>query len=173
MNTREFFLIAEIKSTVNTEGYLRLSSISDFSERFSTLDFVFIDVFGDKRKFFVEGFYFSGKHPVIKFKNFDSIEDVEFLIDKKIFVDRENLAETGENEFIVNDLIGADVYYGVEFFGKLKEIESYPGNDVFVVEKPDGNEILVPSVKEFIEQVDLENKRIYLNPGKDLNYDEV
>lgn len=173
MNTKEFFLIAEIKSTVNTEGYLRLSYISDFSERFSTLDFVFIDVFGDKRKFFVEDFYFSGKHSVVKFTNFNSIEEVEFLVGKQIFVDRENLAQTSDNEFIIDDLIGADVFYGVEFFGKLKDIEKYPGNDVFVVTKADGNDILIPSVNEFIEKIDIDKKVIYLNPGQDLSYDEV
>ncbi len=173
MNTKEYFLIADIKSSINIEGYLNLNIYSDFPERFSTLDFVFIDVFGEKRKFFIEDFYFSGQKPVIKFKNFDLVDDVKFLIGKQVFVDRENVQETGEDEFLIDDLIGADVFYGNEFFGILKSVESYPGNDVLIIEDRTGNEVLVPNVKEFIDGFSVEEKKIYLNPGKELNYDEV
>lgn len=170
--SKEFFAVALIKASVNIEGCLNLKNYSDFTERFLNLKYVFIDVFGDKRKFFVEDFYFSGEQPVIKFRNFDSIDDIKFLIGKEIFIDKKNFVQSKSDEFLISELIGAEVFRGNEFFGKLMDVEAYPGNDVLVIEDKNGKEILVPSVKEFIEKVDREKKEIYLNPESDFDYDE-
>lgn len=173
MNAREFFTVAQIKASVSTRGYLNLKNYSDFSDGFLSLEYVFIDVFGDKRKFFVEDFYFSGEQPVIKFKNFDSVDNVQFLVGKEVFIDKENFVQPEPDEFLVNELIGAKVFKGDKFFGKLIDVENYPGNDVLVVEDADGKEILIPSVKEYVELIDKEKKELYLNPDANLNYDEV
>lgn len=173
MDSIEYFLIAQISSTVNKAGYLNLKNYSDFSEGFLSLEFVFIDVFGDKRKFFIEDFYFSGEQAFIKFENFDSIEDVSFLVRKNVFIDKENFIKNDSDEFLVDDLIGAKVFRGDKFFGKLMNIENYPGNDVLSIEDENGEEFLVPAVKAFIERIDEKNKIIYLNPEMDLDYDEV
>lgn len=173
MSSKEFFAFAVIKSSINTEGCLNLKNYSDFSGRFLNLKYVFIDVFGDKRKFFVEDFYFSGENPVIKFRNFDSVDDVKFLVGKEVFTDKKNFIEHESGEFLVNELIGAEVFKGNKFFGNLVDVENYPGNDVLVIQDADGNEVLIPSVKEFVESIDRKNKKIFLNPDAGLNYDEV
>lgn len=173
MNAREFFTVAQIKASVSTRGYLNLKNYSDFSDGFLSLEYVFIDVFGDKRKFFVEDFYFSGEQPVIKFKNFDSVDNVQFLVGKEVFIDKENFVQLEPDEFLVNELIGAKVFKGDKFFGKLIDVENYPGNDVLIVEDAEGKEILIPSVKEYVELIDKEKKELYLNPDANLNYDEV
>ncbi len=171
MKPKDFFLVAQLKSTVNKEGFLNLKSFTDFSEVFLKLPFVFIEVFGDKRKFFIEDFYFSGDQPVVKFKNFDSIDDVDFLIGKKVFIDSSNLNKELEDKLFFRQLIGEKVFRGVEFFGILVNIESYPGNDVLVINTESNKEILIPAVKEFIARIDWKNKTIFLNPDIDLNYD--
>lgn len=171
--SKEFFAVALIKTSVGTEGYLNLKNYSDFSDNFLSLKYVFMDVFGDKRKFFVEDFYFSGEQPVVKFQNFDSADYVKFLVGKEVFVDKENFVEQESNEFLVSELIGGKVFKDNKFFGKLIDVENYPGNDVLVIEDINGKEILVPSVKDYVESIDNEKKEIYLNPDADLNYDEV
>ncbi|KUG26629.1 16s rrna processing protein rimm [hydrocarbon metagenome] len=171
MKPKDFFLVARLKSTVNKEGFLNLKSFTDFSDRFLNLPYVFIEVFGDKRKFFIEDFYFSGDEPVVKFKNFDSINDVSFLIGKNVFTDSEININNRNNEFLVHEFIDAKVFKGIEFFGILVDVESYPGNDVMVIRCSDNKEVLVPVVKEFITRIDKKEKIIYLNPDRDLNYD--
>ena len=150
---------------------MTLKDYSGSADRFSDLDNLYIDVFGDKRMFFVEDFYISGDLPVVKLKNFDSINDAKFLTGKNVYLDQE--FELAEDEFLINDLLGAKIFYGKKFFGILKDVESYPGNDVLVIENDSGQEIMVPNVKDFVEKLDKKNKRIFLNPGKDLNYDQV
>ena len=101
------------------------------------------------------------------------MDKVKFLIGKEIFVDKKNFVSLKSNEFLIDEISGAKVFRGDEFFGKLIDVENYPGNDVFVIEDKNGNEILVPSVKEFIKLIDKEKKEIHLNPDMDLDYDEV
>lgn len=173
MRGSEYHLIAEVRSTHNTKGYLNLISYSDLSGQIEDTEVLFIDVFGDKRKFFVEDFYFTGEKPIIKFKNFDSINDVEFLTGKKIYLCLENAGETNSETFIIGDLIDSDVYYGKKFFGKLRDVENYPGNDVLVIQKSDDAEILIPLVKDFVDKIDSEKKKIYLNGDVDLEDDAI
>lgn len=173
MDLQEFLFVAQLKSTVNKDGYLILKNYSDSSEVLENQKIVFIDVFGDKRKFFVEDFYFSGEQPVIKFKNFDSREDVNFLVGKDIFVESIHLPDVKPDEFFIHEYIGAKIFRSYEFFGILINVESYPGNDVLVIRDLNGKEILIPLVTDFIERIDKDKKEIHLNPGMDLNYDEI
>ncbi len=173
MDSKEYSLIAEIRSTLNTKGYLSLKAYSDFLEKIENVRFLLIDVFGDKREFIVEDFYFVGEKPVIKFENFDSIEDVEFLLGKHIYLLKDSLPKTEGDEFIVSDLIGAKIFYKSELFGKLKDVENYPGNDVLIIEKLDGDEILIPSVKQYIANLDMALKEIHLNDNVNLEDDEI
>ena len=171
--SKDFFLIAEIKSVLNKEGYLGLTLYSDFPKRFYELRFVFVEVFGGKRKFFVEDFNLSDKGASVKFLNFDSDSDVKFLLRKKIFVDEENLAEKSEREYFIHDLIDCEVFSGNEFFGKMKNVEQYPGNDVFVIEKENGEEILIPFVEEFVKEIDIKKKKVFLKSGIEFDDDTV
>ena len=171
--SENLFFIAQISSTVSKEGYLLLKNYFDSSKKVFGFKYVFVDVFGDKRKFFVEDFYFSGEQPVIKFKNFDTIEDVNFLIKHEVFVEKENFVNDDSDEFFASQFIGSQVFKGDKFFGKLIDVENYPGNDVLNIQDENGKEILVPVVKAFIDRIDKEKKVIYLNPEIDLDYDEV
>jgi len=60
-------------------------------------------------------------------------------------------------------LIECKVFYKDEFIGILKEVLSLPANDVYVIRREDGNEILIPAVKEYFNDVDTKNKTIGLN----------
>ena len=49
--------------------------------------------------------------------------------------------------------------------GILKDVIQYTANDVYVVkDEANRKEYLIPAVKEFVKEVDIENKRIYIDP---------
>jgi 16S rRNA processing protein RimM len=156
----EFIPIAEISSVVNKQGDLNLVVIPGFADSFSELDVVFIDVFGDRRKFIVENLEFSDKGALIKFSNFDSAEDVEFLLHKKVFVAKQ--VSDDKEKILFSDLIGYNVFYCNEFFGLVSNVERYPGNDVISIKKKDGSEVLLPFVDEYFGNIDINKKRIEL-----------
>jgi len=81
----DLFLIAEIKAVHGINGFVVVDSFSDFSERFYELNSVFLDFFGSMKEFFVEDVKkFDGRF-ALKFKGFNSVDEVKFLIGKKIY----------------------------------------------------------------------------------------
>ncbi|MCF8260864.1 MAG: ribosome maturation factor RimM [Melioribacteraceae bacterium] len=158
-----YFLIAEVSGTFNRDGSLVLKSHSDFPERFSELLEVFSFVFGGYRKFVVENMFFSGSDPIVKFKNFDSREDVLFLIGKKLYVDEERLFKTEEDSYFIHDLIGSSVFVESVFFGKLVDVLSLPANDVYVVNSEKMGEVMVPVLKKYFKEFIQSEKRLILN----------
>lgn len=166
----DFLLIAKIKSASGNDGSFGIDSFSDFPERFFRLTSVYIDVFGEKKEFVVEKVFEEKSKIFLKLRNFDSIDDIEFLIGKDIYISEYDAVELNENTYFIHDLLNSSVYFNSEFFGELKEVISLPANDVYVVHNSEGKEFLIPAVKNFIERFDAVNKRLYLKPGADLEF---
>ena len=51
--------------------------------------------------------------------------------------------------------------------GVLQDVMTSAANDVYVVEKNDGNELLIPAIRDCILETDLEKKiiKVHLLPG--------
>ncbi len=52
---------------------------------------------------------------------------------------------------------------GVEV-GRITEISHLPSQDLFVVERPDGSEVLIPFVEEIVTEIDLEEQKAVIDP---------
>ncbi|MGW9026754.1 ribosome maturation factor RimM [Streptomyces sp. NPDC055722] len=79
-------------------------------------------------------------------------------------VDPDELPE-GEDEYYDHQLIDLDVVTrdGVEV-GRITEISHLPSQDLFVVECPNGSEVLIPFVEEIVTEIDLEEQRAVIDP---------
>lgn len=82
-----------------------------------------------------------------------------------MFIDTKDAAELPEGSYFVHDLISMEVWQENTFLGKIKEILKVPANDIFVIEDEFGNETLIPFVLSFVENIDIENRKILLKPG--------
>lgn len=158
----DFFLIAEVKVTADTSGYVSVLPFSDFPEKFGRLKKVYIDVFGAKRIFFLEDSYFDGRQVLMKFKNINSEKDAAYLVGCKIYVDNASAVKLDENTFYIHDLVNSRVLFDGEFFGTLVDVMRLPASDVYVIQHKEGKEILIPAVKEFIDSFDDETKTLKL-----------
>jgi 16S rRNA processing protein RimM len=162
----EYFLIAKITSVYNKEGYLKTEIYSDYPERFEKLKTVFLDFWGDKKKFIVEKVKKHKNSFLIKFRNFYSERETDLLVGREIYVDEKSKVKLPENNYFVHDLIGSTVLLNDENIGMIKDVFNTPANDVLVLNDKDGKEILVPFVLAYIDEIDSEKKIIRL---KDLD----
>lgn len=167
----EFYLIAEIRAIHNKEGFLSIVSYTDVPERFNKLRKVYIEIFGEKKEFFIEKVLHLKNSAAVKFRNFDSDKDVSFLIGKKMFVDNESLVKLSENTYFIHDLIGSSVFRNNAQVGLLTDVLVLPANDVYVITETSGKELLIPAIKDYIESFDPQNKILVIKPGDDI-YDE-
>ncbi|NWF50085.1 MAG: 16S rRNA processing protein RimM [Ignavibacteriaceae bacterium] len=168
----EFFLIAKIISSYGKEGFVKLKSFSDFPERFFNLENVFVEFFGDKKKLFVEEVKKSNSFILMKFRNFDSEDDIKVLLKKEIYVDRKNLYLLPENFYFIHDLIGSKVIRGGEYLGVIKDVLKAPANDIYLIEQENKEELLLPAVKDFILNFDATKKLLELKAGAGIYDDE-
>jgi len=167
----EYYLIAELKSIYSSDGFIRIKSYSDFPERFFQLNKVYIEIFGDKKEFFIDEVRKINDFFVLRFRNFHSGKDAEFLTGMKVFVDDENLVKPSENEFFVHDIIGCRVYRNNSYIGDVIDVLMLPANDVYVIKTREGEEILLPAVSDYIESIIPSDKMMVLKPGDNI-YDD-
>ena len=94
---------------------------------------------------------------ILKFKGYDSINDVEKYKQGKLLVTRDKAVRLQKDEYFVADMIGMRVVTDTgEDFGILKEVLATGANDVYVVSREDGKEVLLPAIKECIKTVDMD-----------------
>ncbi|MCX4789683.1 MULTISPECIES: ribosome maturation factor RimM [unclassified Streptomyces] len=79
-------------------------------------------------------------------------------------VDPAELPEDPE-EFYDHQLMDLDVVLadGTEI-GRITEITHLPSQDLFIVERPDGSEVMIPFVEEIVAEIDLEAQRAVITP---------
>lgn len=105
---------------------------------------------------------------LLKFKGYDSINDIEKYKGCSLYVTREDAVRLRKDEYFVADLIGMEVFLeDGSAFGKLTDVMTTGANDVYVITIADRREILVPAIKDCILSVDPEAGRmeIHLLPG--------
>lgn len=99
----------------------------------------------------------------------DSREKADLLRGFNIYAERKFL-KVPEDEFMIDDLIGATVYSEEgEEIGELVDIQNYGATDLFVIVQY-GREYLVPFVKDIVLNVNAVAKVITVNKSK---YDEA
>ncbi|MGW6394057.1 ribosome maturation factor RimM [Streptomyces sp. NPDC055103] len=79
-------------------------------------------------------------------------------------IDPEELPEE-EDEYYDHQLMDLDVVLadGTEI-GRITEISHLPSQDLFIVERPDGTELMIPFVESIVTEIDLEEQRAVIDP---------
>ena len=122
------------------------------------METVLLDTGKEKLELEIAGVKFFKNMVILKFKGYDSINDVERYRGRDLWITREQAVPLGEDENFVADLIGlAVVTDGGETLGTMKDVMFTGANDVYVVERGNGKELLLPAIKDCILDVDLEN----------------
>ena len=92
---------------------------------------------------------------LVKLKGVDTMEDAQALRGKTVLLFREDISD---EVIFAAELIGVEVYCGGQMIGAVKEVLDYPGNKVYVVKGE--REYMIPAVKEFILDMDMEANRM-------------
>lgn len=92
---------------------------------------------------------------LIKLKGVDTMEDAQALRGKTVLLYRDDISD---EIIFAAELVGVEVFCGEEKIGEVAEVLDYPGNKVYVVKGE--KEYMIPAVKEFILDTDMENNRM-------------
>lgn len=98
---------------------------------------------------------------MVRFEGMDGINSVEPYRNWLIKVTEDELVELDEDEFYHHEIIGCRVVTDEgEELGTIGEIMSPGANDVWVVNRPKGKDILIPYIDDVVLSVDVENKLV-------------
>ena len=160
--------VGVITQTHGIRGEVKVFPTTDDAARFKKLKKVTIDNGKERRELEIESGKCFKNIVILKFKGIDNINDVEKYKKAPLYVTREDAVPLGENEYFIADLIGLKVISDEgEALGILDDVLQTGANDVYVVKCDNGEEILVPAIKDCVKNVDIEGKEITLHllPG--------
>lgn len=193
-------LIGEVVSVHGIRGGLKVKPLTDYLERFTQTDAVDVKLPSDagpykglSKRYNVAYATVSGSTVILLLEGVEDRNTAELFRGAKLSVTREEAVELPEDTYFIGDLIGSDVYefgegadetvfdihaQGVNYLGKLFDVQPTGSNDVYGVRTPDKKELYLPSIGDVIKKVDVEHglvfvkllpglKEVYLGSGDD------
>ncbi len=149
--------VGVISSTHGVKGEVKVFPTTDEPNRFKKLKTVILDTGREQMTLNIEGVKFFKNMVILKFKEFNDINEIEKYKGKDLLILREQAGEPGPDENYIVDLIGLKVVTDAgEEFGTMKDVILTGANDVYVITGKDGKEYLFPAIKQCILNVDLE-----------------
>lgn len=164
---QELLQVGTIIKTHGIRGEVKVYPLTDDVNRFKSLKEVILEPDKDNITLEIEGVKFFKNLVIIKFKNYNNINDIEMHVKKGIYVTRDNAVELEDDEYFVADLIGLKVVTDEdEDFGMVKDVLHTGANDVYVIDH-EGKEVLVPAIRECILDISIEDNlmKIHLMEG--------
>lgn len=153
--------VGVISSTHGVRGEVKVFPTTDDAARFKKLREVILDTGKEQKILEIEQVKFFKNMVILKFKGYDTINDIEIYKGHDLLVTRDQAVELAPNENFIVDLIGLSVVTDEgEAFGTLTDVLQTGANDVYVVTTPEGKEVLFPAIPSCILDVNLETSTV-------------
>lgn len=150
-----YIKIGIIVNTHGLKGEVKVKNFTDEPERFEELDYLYIDSLKGMEKLYIESVRYMKSLAVLKFENYDHINEIEAYKGSNLYIEPSQLRELPEDTFHIFDLIGLSVKENDKYIGKIVDINQNAYQDIYLVEKTDGKTIQIPAVKNFVKSIDL------------------
>lgn len=178
MAKEQFFRVGRIINTHGLKGQVKVMPTTDDMKRFEDLDEVYIEFPKKKMPVHVKQVQYFKNTVILRFEEFNDINQVMELKGKDILIDRKDAVPLEEGEFYVADMIGARVFTdeqmeggnsadGVEPFGKVTNIFPTGANMVLDI-RHKGKSVLVPLIKECVRETNVEEQYFVIHLMKGL-----
>ena len=164
----EFLQVGAIANTHGIAGEVKVFPMTDDIKRFKKLKEVYLDTGKEKKLLHVVSCKFVKNQPVLKFKEFSNINEVEMYKRKGLFVTRDQAVPLEKDEYFIADLIGMDVISDEgEQLGTISDVLQTGANDVYVISSKGQKDLLLPAIHECVLDVNVEEQQIKLLPPLD------
>lgn len=160
--------VGVITSTHGIRGEVKVFPTTDDPARFKKLKSCIIAGKREDIVVNIASVKFFKQYVILKFKEFDNINDVEIFTKCDLMVTRENAVKLEPGEYFICDLIGLNVITDEgERLGVIKEVLETGANNVYEVEADNGEIYLLPVIDQCILAHDMVNKTctVHILPG--------
>ena len=156
----EFITIGQILAPWGVKGKLRVKVITDFPQRFAPSSKIYIN----RQPMTIDSAERHKGKVIIKLNQIDTIEAAQRLRGQPIEIHHSQVYPLPEGQYYHFQLIGLEVWTTRgELLGNITEILTGKSNDNYVVSGAKG-EILIPAIEDVVKSVDLDSRRITIEP---------
>jgi len=161
-----YYTVGTIVNTHGIKGEVRVMAITDFPEsRFAVGSTLYAFQKGQSKpvKLTIASERPHKNFYLLSFEGKPSINDVEIYKQSTLKVTDDQLEhdKLQPGEYYYHQIVGLDVVtVDGEALGTIKEILSPGANDVWVVDRPGKDDLLLPKIDQVIKTIDLEQHQV-------------
>ncbi len=171
---KQYLEAGEIVSVHGINGELKVYPGTDTANDFCSLKTLYFDDEG-KSPVKLKEARVHNNMVLVAFEGIDNVDAARRYIGRNLYLNRDDIYLPKETFFIA-DLIGAEVLDSEtgERYGNITDVTSPAGRDVYHIRMENGEERMIPAVKEFIPLITAtpESTTVYIKPIAGLLYDE-
>lgn len=154
----DVYQIGKLTKAHGLNGEMNFQFTDDVWDRIES-DYLICEVDGILVPFFLEEYRFrSDSTALVKFEDLESAEAVRFLVNSEVFLEKKYQEELNEDEVSLNYFIGFKMVEEDKEIGTIIDIDDNTENWLFIVERPNGDEVMIPAHEEFIAEIKQEEK---------------
>ena len=161
----DVYQIGRMGKVHGLKGEINFQFTDDAWDR-ADCDYLICEVDGILVPFFIEEYRFrSDTTAIMKLEDMDSMDAVQMLVNSPVYMEKKYQEELEEDEVSLNYFIGFKMIDGDngKEIGTIIDIDDKTDNWLFIVEKANGNEVMIPAHEEFIAVIKKEEKTIFMD----------
>ena len=161
--------VGKIVSAVGIKGEVKVYPYTDYPERFEELE----GVFAREEWLEIEKVRYQKNMVIVKFAGTDDRNAAEALRDRYLTIDKKDLRQLDEDEYFIFDLIGlkAQKEDGTPL-GTVSDVIQNTAQDLYEITAEDGRKYLIPAVREFVTDIDINHGIMKIKPIEGLFGDQ-
>lgn len=154
--------VGKILNFHGIKGEAKMGFTAGKEDLIKKLKQVFIFQDNMKLAYDIESVRFHKNIAIVKFKQINSVNDVMAVKGLLVHISEDMLkSKLQKDEFLVSDLLNLDVFDTEgNKIGRVSDLGENKATDLLEIEKTNGTHFMVPFVKEWVPEVDLDNKKI-------------
>lgn len=157
----KYVSVGKILNFHGIKGEAKVGYSKSQKEFLESLSHVYVQKNNDYVLLNIQYIKFSAKFAIIKFEEINSINDVTLYKNSVIFVKEDEIREKlDEDEFLIDELVGCDVFLDDKAVGVVVGVSNNGANDLLSVKSSSGKISLVPFVKAIVPDVDIKSRRV-------------
>lgn len=161
---QKYFEVGQIVNTFGIKGFLKVKPFTDDVSRFEELKTVYICKKDGMKQVEIEEVKYHKDMVLLKVKGIEDKTQAEMVKGLFLKIDRKDAKKLPKDTYFIADLLGLEVYTDEgELLGRVEDIFPTGANDVYVVKDELGKQILLPSIKEVLKEIDLEKEKIIVH----------
>lgn len=154
----KYYNLGEVVKSHGVKGELSLKLDIEISEQeLKSLESVFVIIDGIPIPFFIEYFKKHNNRFVVKFEDYDNLDEIAELIDCTVLVEKLKIPDY-DSDLKLADLVGYKLVNNKNEIGTIAEYTDLNNNILFTLD----NEMLIPANVDFIIDVDIDKQIVYM-----------